>query len=91
MHRISYVLPGGFQVMALATQAVFEFANLVAGEPFYEVTCHSMPGGSVKSSLGTSLQTRPFTARSTADTWMVVGVTDPLATPSPSELNRPGI
>jgi transcriptional regulator GlxA family with amidase domain len=86
MHRISYVLPAGFQVMALATQAVFEFANLVAGEPFYEVTCHSMPGGSVNASLGMSLQTRPFTARSTADTWMVVGVTDPLATPSPAEL-----
>ena len=86
MHKIGYVLPAGFQVMALATQAVFEFANLVAGEPFYEVTCHSMPGGSVKASLGTALQTRPFTARSTADTWMVVGVIDPLATPSPPEL-----
>ena len=87
MHRVSYVLPAGFQVMALATQAVFEFANLVAGEPFYEVTCHSMPGGSVKASLGTALQTRPFTARSTADTWMVVGVIDPLAaTPSPPQL-----
>ena len=45
MHKIGYVLPAGFQVMALATQAVFEFANLVAGEPFYEVTCHSVPGG----------------------------------------------
>ena len=31
MHRISYVLPDGFQVMALATQAVFEFANVVVG------------------------------------------------------------
>ena len=40
MHRIGYVLPAGFQVMALATQAVFEFANLVAGEPFYEVACY---------------------------------------------------
>lgn len=86
MHKVGYVLPAGFQVMALATQAVFEFANVVAGEPFYEVTCHSMPGGTVKASLGTALQTRPFTARSTADTWMVVGVLDPLATPSPTEL-----
>ncbi|WP_029414102.1 GlxA family transcriptional regulator [Acidovorax radicis] len=86
MHKIGYVLPAGFQVMALATQAVFEFANVVAGEPFYELACHSMPGGSVKASLGMALQTRPFTARSTADTWMVVGVLDPLATPSPSDL-----
>ena len=52
-----------FSTSALATQAVFEFANLVAGEPSYEVTCHSLPGGSVKASLGTALQTRPFTAR----------------------------
>jgi len=37
MHRIGYVLTEGFQVLALATQSVFEFANLVAGEPFYEV------------------------------------------------------
>jgi transcriptional regulator GlxA family with amidase domain len=86
MHRIGYVLPAGYQVMALATQAVFEFANLVAGEPFYEVSCHSMPGGTVTASLGTALQTRPFTARSTADTWMVVGVLDPLAISSPSGL-----
>ena len=38
MHRIGYILPAGFQVMALGTQAVFEFANLVAEEPFYEVS-----------------------------------------------------
>ncbi|CAN7738985.1 hypothetical protein ABL850_33280 [Variovorax paradoxus] len=38
--------------MALATQAVFEFATLVADEPFYKVTCHFMLGGSVKASRG---------------------------------------
>lgn len=86
MHRIGYVLPAGFQVMALGTQAVFEFANLVAEEPFYEVCCHSVPGGTVTASLGTTLHTRPFTARSRADTWMVVGVIDPLAAPPAHEL-----
>ena len=54
--RSSYrLLPAGFQVMALATQAVFEFANVVAGEPFYEMTCYSMPGGSVKASNAVQL------------------------------------
>jgi len=86
MHRIGYVLPAGFQVMALATQAVFEFANLVAGERFYAVACHSTSGGGVTASLGTTLQTRPFTARSSADTWMVVGVINPLAAPCAPEL-----
>lgn len=86
MHRIGYVLPAGFQVMALGTQSVFEFANLVVGERFYEVDCYSTPGGSVAASLGTALQTRPFTARSSADTWMVVGVIDPLRQPAPAEL-----
>ncbi|HEX2010106.1 MAG TPA: GlxA family transcriptional regulator, partial [Roseateles sp.] len=37
MHKVGYVLIDGFQVMTLATQSVFEYANLVAGEPFYEV------------------------------------------------------
>ena len=40
------------------------------------VAWRNAPGGSVKASLGMALQTRPFTARSTADTWMVVGVLD---------------
>jgi hypothetical protein len=34
MHRIGYMLPEGFQVMALATQAVFELANLMVEKPF---------------------------------------------------------
>jgi transcriptional regulator GlxA family with amidase domain len=86
VHRIGYLLPAGFQAMALATQSVFEFANLVAGERFYEVACYSAPGGSVTASLGATLQTRPFTARSNADTWMVVGVIHPLAAPCAPEL-----
>jgi transcriptional regulator GlxA family with amidase domain len=88
MHRIGYVLPPGFQVIALGTQAVFEFANLVAGEPFYAVDNYALGGGAVHASFGASVQTRALTARSRADTWMVVGVVNPLATPAPPELLR---
>jgi transcriptional regulator GlxA family with amidase domain len=84
MHRIGYLLPPGFQVIALGTQAVFEFANLVAGEPFYEIANYSQPGGAVSASLGTTVQTREFSARSRADTWMVVGVINPVSAPSSS-------
>ena len=35
MHRIGYLLSDGFQVMALASQSVFEYANVVTGEAFY--------------------------------------------------------
>ena len=79
MHRIGYVLPPGFQVMALATQAVFEFANLTAGDRFYAVENYALAGGEVRSSAGTELLARAFTARSQADTWMVAGTIDPLA------------
>jgi transcriptional regulator GlxA family with amidase domain len=88
MHRVGYVLPEGFQVMALGTQAVFEFANLVAGEAFYEVENYSLAGGAVSASLGITVQTRALTARSNADTWMVVGVLDPLNASFSSELLR---
>ena len=37
MHRVGYLLSDGFQVMALASQAVFEYANLVLQESFYRV------------------------------------------------------
>ena len=44
MHRIGYLLPEGFQVMGLGTQAVFEFANLAAGQPFYAVENYALGG-----------------------------------------------
>ena len=78
MHRIGYVLSEGFQVMAISTQAVFEFANLVAEDAFYAIENYSSTGGEVRASMGLSLNTRPLTARSSADTWLVAGVIDPL-------------
>lgn len=88
MHRIGYVLPEGFQVMTLGTQAVFEFANLVVGRAVYGVENYALAGGTVRASLGLSVQARPLTARSSADTWLVAGVNAPLAAPAASELLR---
>jgi transcriptional regulator GlxA family with amidase domain len=78
MHRIGYVFSDGFQVMGLGSQAVFEFANLVVGEPWYVVQNYSAQGGEVRSSLGLPIGTRAFTPRSVADTWVVAGVLDPV-------------
>lgn len=86
MHRVGYVLGDGFQVMALGSQAVFEFANLVAGETFYVVENWSPEGGEVNASLGMRVVTRELTGRSRADTWMLVGVIDPLARPASQAL-----
>jgi len=52
MHKIGYFLTEGFQVMALGTQSVFEFANVVAKEPVYLVNNYSLIGGVLTSSLG---------------------------------------
>jgi transcriptional regulator GlxA family with amidase domain len=88
MHRIGYVLPQDFQVMAFSTQAVFEFANLVARQPFYEMENYALGGGTVRASAGLSVEARPLTARSRADTWLVAGVVAPLHMPVPRELPR---
>jgi len=77
MHRIGYLLTEGFQVMAFGTQTVFEMANVVAREPVYRVTNHSLAGGSVTSSLGGRVSTDPVTGGTDADTWMICGVVDP--------------
>jgi len=83
MHRIGFLLTDGFQVMALATQGVFEYANLVAGETFYRIDNYSVTGGPVVSSLGMTVDTRAATTRVTVDTWIVAGVGNPLEQPTP--------
>lgn len=76
MHRIGYLLTQGFQVMALGTQTVFEFANVVAREQIYQVTNYSIVGGEVRSSVGASVSSLPASVDD-ADTWMISGVVDP--------------
>ena len=79
MHRIGYFLTDGFQVMALGTQSVFEFANVVAREEIYQVTNYSLLGGEVKSSVGASINTQRASSGELADTWMISGIVNPLA------------
>jgi transcriptional regulator GlxA family with amidase domain len=78
MHRIGYLLTEGFQVMALGTQTVFEFANVVAREPVYHLTNYSIEGGQVRSSVGAIVDTERADEHASADTWMVSGVVNPL-------------
>lgn len=87
MHRIGYILPEGFQIIGLGTQAVFELANAVAREPFYAEESYALDGA-VRASAGLTVQARPLTARSQADTWLVAGVLSPLSRRVSPELPR---
>lgn len=82
MHRIAFLLSDGFQMMALAAQSVFEYANLVVESPFYGLACYSLEGGEVRSSVGFSVGTAAATGRTRADTWLIAGVNDPMAAPA---------
>jgi len=85
MHRIGFLISDGFQIMALAAQSVFEYANLGTGEPFYVMDNYSVDGGDVRSSLGLPVATRALRGRRIdIDTWIVAGVNDPLASPPPA-------
>jgi transcriptional regulator GlxA family with amidase domain len=86
VQRIGFVIPDGFQIIGLAAQAVFEFANRVAGKSVYEVRMLSEKGGPVRSSLGVELQTDRF-SRSAFDTLIVIGNEDAPATSTPGLLN----
>jgi transcriptional regulator GlxA family with amidase domain len=86
MQRIGFVVPEGFQMIGLAAQAVFEFANRVAGKPVYEVRVLSENGGPVRSSLGIALQTERFSGRA-VDTLIVNGTEDGSPNTTPGMLN----
>ena len=60
MQQIGFVVFPEFQVMGFAAITAFEIANLMAGEPFYEVTLLSEHGGPVRSSAGFNVETEPF-------------------------------
>ena len=79
MQRIGFVVSEGFQIVGIAAQAVFEFANRVAGEAPYEVHVLSEHGGLVRSSMGIALETERF-SRVAFDTLIVLGTED--ATPN---------
>jgi transcriptional regulator GlxA family with amidase domain len=85
MHRIGYFLTDGFQVMALGTQSVFEFANVVAKEDIYQITNYSIRGGEVRSSVGATVKTQRASSEALADTWMVSGIVNPSARKTPDD------
>ncbi len=79
MLKIGFVVNPGFQIMSLAAMSVFEFANIAAGDPAYDVQLLSERGGPVANSLGFAMQTRPFGSQS-FDTLVIAGGTgiDPI-------------
>jgi transcriptional regulator GlxA family with amidase domain len=72
MLRIGLVLYRGFQVINLSVTTVFEFANMTAEKPHYEVVLLSEHGGPVASSAGFAVETQAFDD-SRFDTVLVVG------------------
>ena len=79
MLRLGFIVAPGFQVMGFGALSVFEFANLAAGGPFYDVHLLSETGSAVRSSLGISVHTDAFDD-SHFDTVVVSGSTGLAAT-----------
>ena len=72
MHRIGLIISDNFQMLALSTLTVFEFANIVAGESFYQTAVYSEHGGTVRSSSGIGVDSAPLSAEVQMDTWLLV-------------------
>src|SRR5471032_783167 len=75
MIRVGIILFPGFQALTLATGTVFEHANLEVEREVYQVDLLSEHGGTVKSSVGFSVETQPFGVQD-YDTLVVVGDND---------------
>src|SRR5882672_6227826 len=63
MLRIGLVLPPRFQVLSFAPISVFEVANVVLGEPLYEVHVVSAAGGRIPNTFGMMIDTEPLESR----------------------------
>jgi transcriptional regulator GlxA family with amidase domain len=57
MQRIGFVAFPGYQVMSFAAVSVFEFTNLHLGKQVYDVRLLSENGGSVRTSVGITVNT----------------------------------
>jgi transcriptional regulator GlxA family with amidase domain len=60
MRHVGVVVFPGFQILDMVAVAVFELANLEAGQPEYDVEIISEHGGMVRSSAGVEIATQPF-------------------------------
>ncbi len=72
MHTVGFVVTEHFQSLALAALSVFEVANRVNGEPFYQTQVLSERGGMIASSAGFSVMSDAFDSRH-LDTLIVAG------------------
>lgn len=82
MHRTGLIISDHFQMLALSTLTVFEFANIVAEKAFYQPVVYSEAGGIVRSSSGIGVHTEPFSDETLMDTWLVAGVLSPAQEPA---------
>jgi transcriptional regulator GlxA family with amidase domain len=57
MQRIGFIAFPNFQILSLSTVAVFEFANVLAREPLYDLHLLSETGGHIQTSSGLSVET----------------------------------
>ncbi|QJP15892.1 GlxA family transcriptional regulator [Starkeya sp. ORNL1] len=60
MQRIGFIAFPDFQVMTFAAVSVFEIANVTGNAPLYDLHFLSEHGGSVRTSLGLTMDTEPF-------------------------------
>src|ERR1700743_412225 len=77
MRDVAFVVYPGYSVMALAFVPAFEVANMLAGDPPYDLRLVSETGGKVKTSAGMLIETEPFTEMP-FDTLVVGGATIPM-------------
>ncbi|WP_226099427.1 GlxA family transcriptional regulator [Dickeya oryzae] len=82
MHRIGLIISDHFQMLALSTLTVFEFANHVAEKPFYQPVVYSESGGTVRSSSGIGVDSERLSDETRVDTWLVAGVLSPVNEPA---------
>jgi transcriptional regulator GlxA family with amidase domain len=85
MLRVALLVPDGFATLSFAPLSVFEAANAILEEPFYEVHVASATGGRLANSFGMAIETECVTD-ATFDT-LLVGSPPDLRTPSPQMLS----
>lgn len=73
MQRVGLVVSPGCSPISFAAMSVFELANLLGGEPAYDLHVLSESGGQISTSLGMSVATEPFNAADAYDTLVVSG------------------
>jgi transcriptional regulator GlxA family with amidase domain len=72
MKTVGIIVFPGFQVLDLAAATVFELANVATVTPVYDIQLFSERGGSVVSSAGIGVETRPFESQK-FDTLILTG------------------